>query len=132
MFDFEAVRSASSPTLPSPASIVPETVASPEPAPIVQMTPLPDYSPHLPQIDRTKQGEDFFADLQNKRIIPGYDDERFSCWCHVAKSAEDPQADVLSNTHTDLAAKDTRGRRYETYRWFGHVSRCKFYKVSVK
>jgi hypothetical protein len=78
--DLEPARHVSSLPISNHASALPATVGN---ATRFPTTPLPNYSLHLPPIDRTKKGEDFYADLQAKRIIPGYDEDRFSCWCHV-------------------------------------------------
>jgi hypothetical protein len=113
-------------------SAEPMANVSPAPTPEVITTPFPAYSSLLPPIDRTKSGEEFYADLQAKRIIPGYDQDRFSCWCHVAKSEEDPEAEGLSVSHCDATRKSTAGKvpRYLPSRWFSHASKCPFYKVS--
>jgi hypothetical protein len=115
-------------------STVPKTGSSSAPAPEITTTPLPKYSPFLPPIDRTKAGEDFYADLQDKRIIPGYDEDRFSCWCHVAKeqSGKVAPSENLSNAHSDVASvQGASVKRYKTFRWFAHAKRCAFYSVSL-
>jgi hypothetical protein len=96
----------------------------------IRMTALPDYSPYLPPFDRTKVGEDFFADLCDKRVIPGFDEERFSCWCHVAKRAENPDKDlILSKMH--VSTKKGVITRFQSSRWLEHAAKCSFYKVST-
>lgn len=91
---------------------------------ILTTTPLPDYHPSLPPIDRTILHEEFYADLQDKRIIPGYDQERYSCWCHVSKSAKGSTA-PLSIQHLGGTNKPFR-----VSRWFQHAAKCAFFKVS--
>jgi hypothetical protein len=115
-------------------STLPKTTTSSGPAPEITTTPLPKYSPLLPPIDRTKAGEDFYADLQDKRIIPGYDEDRFSCWCHVAKeqSGKVAPSENLSNAHSDVTSvQGASVKRYKTFRWFAHAKRCAFYSVSL-
>lgn len=115
-------------------STAPKTTTSSEPAPEIQTTPLPKYSPFLPPIDRTKAGEEFYADLQDKRIIPGYDEDRFSCWCHVAKeqSGKVAPSETLSNTHCEVrSTPGSKIRRYRAHRWFAHAKNCAFYVVSL-
>jgi hypothetical protein len=115
-------------------STVPKATTSSGPAPEITTTPLPEYSPLLPPIDRTKAGEEFYADLQDKRIIPGYDEDRFSCWCHVAKeqSGKVAPSENLSNAHSDVASvQGASVKRYKTFRWFAHAKRCAFYSVSL-
>jgi hypothetical protein len=97
----------------------------------VQMTPLPHYSPHLPPIDRTKTGEGFYADLCDKRLIAGYDQDRFSCWCHVAKIAENPERAAFGNLHIRSARTEGNALRFQAYLWFGHAVKCSFYEVSL-
>lgn len=109
-----------------------EPVPSTKPARQVRLTSLPDYSPYLPSIDRTKAGEDFFADLYDKKLISGYDQDRFTCWCHVAKRAQNANGNaVLSRSHCYAAKKGGSMYRFQTSKWFEHAARCAFYKVSL-
>ncbi|KAI5452133.1 hypothetical protein NCC49_001071 [Naganishia albida] len=105
-------RSELRPTQPQPSTTLP----------ILTTTPLPDYHPSLPPIDRTILHEEFYADLQDKRIIPGYDEERYSCWCHVSKSAKGSTA-PLSIQHLGGTNKPFR-----VSRWFQHAAKCAFFK----
>jgi hypothetical protein len=97
----------------------PDLTPSAKPARKVRLTSLFDYSPHLPPIDRSKAGEDFFADLRDKQIIPEYDQDRFTCWCHVAKRAQNPNGNaVLSRSHCYAAKKGGGMYRFQTSKWF--------------
>jgi hypothetical protein len=95
---------------------------------------VPDYSPHLPPLDFTKRGKDFYEDLLDKRIIPEYDQDRFLCWCHLAKRAMRRRTGVLSlhgNSHcTTTEDEGSDVGRYVMSRWITHASQCAFYKVS--
>jgi hypothetical protein len=109
-----------------------EDTFSTEPARNVRILTLPDYSPHLPQFDRTKTGEAFFADLYDKRLIPGYDQDRFSCWCHVAKRAENPDKDaILSKLHSGAPRTGGNILKFRAATWLAHAAKCAFYKVSL-
>lgn len=92
----------------------------------LQNFPLPQYHPDLPHCDRMKCGKAFYTDLQDKFIIAGFDDERFSCWCHVEKEKEG-QAGPLSLNHTRI--KKAKTHRYHSSFWFTHAQYCKFYRV---
>jgi hypothetical protein len=95
----------------------------------VQNRPLPHYSIHLPSIDRTKSTKDFYEDLQEKFIIAGCDEERFSCWCHVEKEKMGASA-PLSLKHVAYPTKArSRVQRYKTYAFFAHAQHCAFFKV---
>jgi hypothetical protein len=110
----------------------PGPIQSKKPARQVRLTSLPDYSLYLPSIDRTKAGEEFFADLRDKQIIPEYDQDRFVCWCHVAKRAQNANGNaVLSRSHCYAAKKGGGMYRFQTSKWFEHAARCAFYKVSL-
>jgi hypothetical protein len=92
----------------------------------LQNLPLPQYHPDLPHIDRMKRSKAFYTDLQDKFIIAGFDDERFSCWCHVEKGKKG-QAEPQSLNHTRI--KKGKTQRYYSSYWFTHAQHCKFYKV---
>jgi hypothetical protein len=131
VMNVEPAGPGSVPTLSFSAATSPAIKSSAEPARQASTTPLPNYSPHLPPIDRTKTGEDFFADLHVKRIIPEYDQERFSCWCYVAKRAQNPgKHKLLSNSHCVTHTTRDSTYRFQMHKWFVHVAKCAFYKVS--
>jgi hypothetical protein len=121
----EAPIEVSSPYITLPATIVP-----PEPVFKIPTSRRSDYSRYLPPYDLSNKSEAFFADLKSKRIIAGYDEDRFSCWCHVAKKARNPDTQQLSCTHVQRSERHGLDQRYCTSFWFSHVSRCDFYKVS--
>lgn len=131
--DVEFASPGSVPTLSFPADTVPESISSTEQARQLEITPAPSYSPHLPPVDPTKSGEDFYADLYRKRIIPGYDQDRFSCWCYVAKRAQNPRKKMmLSNSHCVPSTARNCVYRFQVRKWFGHAARCAFFKVSFR
>ncbi|GHJ85889.1 hypothetical protein NliqN6_2291 [Naganishia liquefaciens] len=89
---------------------------------------LPEYSPFLPIIDRSSQGQAFYEDLRKKQIIAGYDEQRFSCWRHAAKA--DRGCVRLSILH--LGSRSVRGVRTRTpftiQHWYTHAQVCEFLK----
>jgi hypothetical protein len=93
----------------------------------LQTLPLPQYHPDLPPIDRMKGGKAFYTDLQDKFIIAGFDEKRFSCWCHV-ENWKQGMTSPLSINHTRMANGKTS--RHRSSYWFSHAQSCKFYKVS--
>jgi hypothetical protein len=97
--------------------------------PLDLTTPLPDYSPHLPPVDRTKWGRSFFEDLRAKRLIEDYDDKRWTCWCHAAKKNQRRVPRTLSLSHQKSEVQES-SRRYVSRSWFLHAARCHFYRVS--
>lgn len=121
--------SVSSSPLSPVSSNTPTTTTSRSSKRISQTTPLPEYSPHLPPIDRTKTSKAFYEDLLGKQIIHGLDDKSWTCWCHVAKRDQVPPARNLSLSHCKVSA--SRGaQQYISFLWFAHAARCAFYKVS--
>jgi hypothetical protein len=91
-----------------------------------QTMPLPDYSPHLPPIDRTKWGQAFYEDLRAKRIIEDFDDKRWTCWCHAVKRDKIPTPRNLSISH------HSSSQCYMSASWFTHATSCHFYRVSLR
>jgi hypothetical protein len=73
-----------------------------------------------------KRSKAFYTDLQDKYIIAGFDEDRFSCWCHVEKEKKGAEV-PLSVTHT--AVQCEKVQRYRAWTWFMHARNCKFYRV---
>lgn len=92
-----------------------------------QNYPLPCYSIDLPPLDRSKCSKAFYEDLQDRFIIAGFDEERFSCWCHVEKGKKGETDALLSTSH--VTHMNGRRHRYRFAAWFHHAERCAFYKV---
>jgi hypothetical protein len=126
--DSEVAASVTSPPLPPVPYTISNTTTIPYP-PYAQTTPLPGYSPHLPPIDRTKRGQSFYEDLLAKQVIQDLDDERWTCWCHVAKRDQIPAPPVLGLSHQRKSA--SRVQRYISICWFNHAAKCDFYKVGL-
>jgi hypothetical protein len=99
----------------------------------IQRQPLPHYHSDLPQIDRMQASKAFYMDLQDKFIIAGFDEERFSCWCHVEKEKRG-EAKHLSLKHTHKiqiqGRNKTRLQRYSSNAFFAHALSCRFFRVS--
>jgi hypothetical protein len=127
--DVLALASVSSSSPPSVPPTTSSTTTRQFSKQFVQKTPLPDYSPHLPPIDRAKRGQAFYEDLLAKQLIPGFDDKSWKCWCHAAKRDQVPAARNLSLSH--LKVSTSRGvQQYISFSWFAHAAKCAFYKVS--
>lgn len=107
---------------------IPSQALSSQTTPVAQKQnwPLAYYHSGLPQIDRTKASKEFYIDLQNKFIIAGFDEERFSCWCHVEKGKRG-LATALSVSHTGV--QGGKMWRYRSSAWFHHAEYCRFYRV---
>ncbi|GHJ85907.1 hypothetical protein NliqN6_2309 [Naganishia liquefaciens] len=125
--DNDSARGASSTPFASPKPDAVNTNESPKTAFKSHSSALENYSRHLPAIDLTKTGEEFFADLLEKRIIAGYDQERYSCWCHVAKAAKNPNTCLLSIAHGNVRGT-SKFKQYRTFRWYQHAAKCAFYR----
>jgi hypothetical protein len=99
-----------------------------------QESRLPNYSPHLPPLDFRKSGKAFYSDLRDKRIIPDYDEDRFLCWCHVAKRAMGRRLGVIAlHGLSHCATTEDEGSdvgRYLPSKWISHAAKCGFYKAS--
>jgi hypothetical protein len=107
--DVLALASVSSSSPPSVPPTTSSTTTRQFSKQFVQKTPLPDYSPHLPPIDRAKRGQAFYEDLLAKQLIPA--------------------ARNLSLSH--LKVSTSRGvQQYISFSWFAHAAKCAFYKVS--
>jgi hypothetical protein len=96
----------------------------------LQNYPLPQYHPDLPPINRMKRSKAFYDDLQDRFIIAGFDEERFSCWCHVEKEKRN-SSQPLSVKH--VYPRGTGGvQPYTSAAFFIHADKCKFYKVCCR